>query len=121
MYQEGLSAGTMKSYLSAVRHAQIALGLGNLVMVRMPQLQYVLKGARRRLAERAKRIRLPITPEILQRLRRAWERLPVRADASMLWAAATLCYFGFFVQEKLWPHRMLGSMLDTIWHMVTCG
>ena len=38
MYQEGLSVGTMKSYLAAVRHAQIALGLGDPVMVRMPQL-----------------------------------------------------------------------------------
>lgn len=95
MYQEGLSAGTMKSYLAAVRHRQIAMGLGDPVMVRMPQLQYVLKGARRRLAGRPKRTRLPITPEILQQLRKSWERLPVRADASMLWAAATLCFFAF--------------------------
>ena len=95
MYREGLSAGTMKSYLAAVRHRQIAMGLGDPVMVRMPQLQYVLKGARRRLAGRPKRTRLPITPEILQQLRGSWERHPVRADASMLWAAATLCFFAF--------------------------
>ena len=38
MYQEGLLAGTMKSYLAAMRHAQIALGVGDPVMVRMPQL-----------------------------------------------------------------------------------
>ena len=95
MYQEGLSAGTMKTYLAAVRHAQISMGLGDPLMVRMPQLQYVLRGARRRLAGGAKRTRLPVTPEILQRLRKSWERLPVRADASMLWAAATLCFFGF--------------------------
>ena len=48
MYQEGLSAGTMKSYLAAMRHAQIALGLGDPVMVWMPQLQYVLKGCRQK-------------------------------------------------------------------------
>ena len=35
----------MKSYLAAVRHAQIAMGLGDPVMVKMPHLQYVLKGA----------------------------------------------------------------------------
>ena len=44
MYQEGLSAGTMKTYLAAVRHAQISMGLGDPLMVRMPQLQYVLRG-----------------------------------------------------------------------------
>ena len=104
MYQEGLSAGTMKSYLAAVRHAQIALGLGDPVMGRMPHLQYVLKGARRSMAGGTKRTRLPITPEILKRLRRTWERPPVRADASMLWAAATLCFFGFLhTGEAVFP------------------
>ena len=95
MYQEGLSAATMKSYLAAVRHAQIALGLGDPVMVRMPQLQYVLKGARRRLSGRQKQTRLPITPEILRQLKRTWEQHPSKADARMLWAAATLCFFAF--------------------------
>ena len=95
MYQEGLSAGTMRSYLAAIRHRQIAMGLGDPVMVRMPQLQYVLRGARRRLAGGPKRTRLPITPEILQQLKKSWEGHPIRADASMLWAAATLCFFAF--------------------------
>ena len=106
IYQEGLSAGTMKTYLVAVRHAQISMGLGDPPMVRMPQLQfvYVLKGARRRLAKRAKQIRLPVTPEILQFLRKSWERLHVKADASMLWAAATFCFFGFlWTQEAMAP------------------
>jgi len=95
MFRERLSASTMKSYLAAVHHAQIAIGLGDPVMVRMPQLQYVLKGARRQLAGRPKRTRLPITPEILCRLRSTWEGHPTRADAVMLWAAATLCFFAF--------------------------
>ena len=95
MYQEWLSTRTIKNYLAAMRHAQIALGLGDPVMVRMRHLQYVLKGAHWRLAGRVKRARMPITPEILQRLRKSWERFPVRADASVLWAAATLCFFDF--------------------------
>ena len=49
VYQEGLSAGTMKSYLAAVRHAQIAMGLGDPAMVSMPHLQYVLRGTRQTL------------------------------------------------------------------------
>ena len=85
----------MKSYLAAVRHAQIALGLGDPTTATMPQLQYVLKGARRRLAGGQSRTRLPITPEILQQLRRVWERHPSRRNAVMLWAASTLCFFAF--------------------------
>ena len=64
-------------------------------MTSMPQLQYVLKGARRNLAGRPRRTRLPITPEILRLLQSSWERLPSREDAVMLWAASTLCFFAF--------------------------
>ena len=92
LYQQGLSAAIFKSYLAAVRHAQIALGLGDLVMVRMSQLQYVLKGAHRRLAGKERRTRLPITPAILRQLRHTWESHPSRADAMMLWAAVTLMF-----------------------------
>ena len=95
LYQQGLSAATMKYYLAAVRYAQIVIGLGDPVMTSMPQLQYVLKGARRNLAGRPRRTRLPITPEILRLLQASWERLPSRADAVMLWAASTLCFFAF--------------------------
>ena len=95
LYQQGLSATAFKSYLAAVRHAQIALGLEDPVMVGMPQLQYVLKGASRRLTGRGGRTRLPITPAILRQLRHTWESHPSRADAVMLWAVATLCFFAF--------------------------
>ena len=57
-------------------------------MVQMPQLQYVLKGARCSTAGRAGRTRLPIMPEILERLRGAWE-------PDELWAASTLCFLAF--------------------------
>ena len=36
LFQEGLSASTVKGYLSAVRHAQISLGLGDPRMGDMP-------------------------------------------------------------------------------------
>lgn len=95
LYQQGLSTSSMKGYFAAVRHAQIALGLGDPAMSTMPQLQYVLKGAKRKLAGSPRRTRLPITPAILRLLRSSWERLPSRADAVMLWAASTLCFFAF--------------------------
>ena len=43
-------AGTVKSYLAAVRHAQIAIGLGDPHMSDMPQLEYVVKGLRKKTA-----------------------------------------------------------------------
>ena len=39
LYRDSLSSGTIKSYLAAVHHSQIALGVGD-----MPQLEYVSKG-----------------------------------------------------------------------------
>ena len=37
LLQQGLSLPSMRSYLAAVRHAQIAVGLGDLVMGAIPQ------------------------------------------------------------------------------------
>ena len=47
LYRGGLSGGTVKSYLAAVRHAQIALGLGDPHSAEMPQLEYVSKGVKK--------------------------------------------------------------------------
>ena len=95
LYREGLAASTVKSYLAAVRHAQIALGLGDPKMAGMPQLEYVTKGLHKKTAGRQKRTRLPITPPILRRMKIVWEQMPCRKDACMLWAASCLCFFGF--------------------------
>ena len=46
--------------------------------------------------------RLPITPAILITLKRAWlSRTFDSFDRAMLWAAALLCFFGFFRAGKL--------------------
>ena len=95
LYCQRLAAGTVKSYLAAVRHAQIAIGLGDPQIGAMPQLEYVLKGLKRKVAGRQHRVRLPITPGILRKLKRVWEQMPDRFNAAMLWAASTLCFFGF--------------------------
>ena len=95
LFREGLSSGTIKSYLAAVRHSQIALGLGDPHAGDMPQLEYVSKGAKKMTASRSARPRLPITPGILRQLRQFWQARPNRHDALMLWAAACMCFFGF--------------------------
>ena len=40
-------------------------------------------------------VRLPITPEILLKLRGVWEERSKSHDATMVWGACCLCYFGF--------------------------
>ena len=94
LYAAKLASQTVKSYLSAVRHTQIALGMGDPRVASMPQLEYVTKGYRKSLSKKPV-TRLPITPVILRQLRLVWEGLPMRFDAVMLWAAACMCYFGF--------------------------
>ena len=95
LYKEGLSAGTVKSYLSAARHAQISLGLGDPNIAGMPQLEFVIKGLKKKATAGQRQTRLPITPAILRALRKVWEGDLDREKASMLWAAACMCFFGF--------------------------
>ncbi len=80
-----LSNQTVKSYLAAVRHTQIALGMGNPRMEAMPRLEYVIRGAKKSTS------RLTITPTILRQLKAVWEKM----TCQMLWAAACVCFFGF--------------------------
>ena len=68
-FEDGLAAGSVKSYLAAVRHTQIALGLGDPRLAGMPKLEYVVKGVRRKSAGKAARQRLLITPPILRKLK----------------------------------------------------
>ena len=46
LHNERLAPGPMKSYLAAIRHEQISMNLGNPQIPLMPQLEYVLKGAK---------------------------------------------------------------------------
>ena len=94
LHQQQLAHGTIKSYLAAVRYEQIAQGMGNPNISTMPQLEYVLKGLKKATPASSRR-RLPITPDILLRLRQVWQQDPKPHNAKMLWAASCLCFFGF--------------------------
>ena len=59
------------------------------------QLEYVVKGFKRSATHSSSRTRLPITPELLCQLKMVWQGWQCRRDASMLWAAVTMCFFGF--------------------------
>ena len=93
---EGLSPSSIKLYLSAVRHLQISLDGGDPNMSAMPRLEQVIKGAKRVAAKQGTKSkpRLPITPALLRKIRSVWDREP-SFDSRMLWAATSLCYFGF--------------------------
>lgn len=42
LFKEGLKAGTIKNYLVAIRHTQLALGFGYPHIMSMLQLEYVI-------------------------------------------------------------------------------
>ena len=64
----------------------------------MPRLRLVQSGIQRTHATQRTetKVRLPITPTILLKLKEHWTPRKADADIVMLWAAASLCFFGFF-------------------------
>jgi len=64
----------------------------------MPRLRLVQSGIQRSHASQLSpvKVRLPITPAILLKLKEHWSPQRSDADILMLWSAATLCFFGFF-------------------------
>ena len=82
-------------YLLAVKHLQIESGLPNPFLSNMPRLEYVITGVKCEEAEKGagSRTRLPITPDILHKLKRLWEEKANEWDTRMIWAACLLCFF----------------------------
>ena len=65
-------------------------------MSAMSQLDLVVRGVKRTQARYGQhRPRHPITPDLLLMLRKAWLDPARGHDGVMLWAAASLCFFGF--------------------------
>ena len=94
LFKDGLAGTTIKAYLAAIRYSQIALRLGNPNIPNMSQLEYVLRGARKLVRSKSSS-RLPITPAILEKLHAVWSSSSEQFNASMLWAASCMCFFGF--------------------------
>ncbi len=72
----------------------------------LPRLKLARSGVQRDRANKAlppSRQRLPITPAILRRLHQVWFPPPGTPclDDILVWAAATLCFFGFFRAGEL--------------------
>ena len=93
---EKISHSTIKCYLSAIRHLHVAVGLGDPRICDMARLEQVLREVKSTQAKekRNPKARLPISIDLLHKLKRVWET-KASEDAIMLWAAASLCFFGF--------------------------
>ncbi len=55
-----------------------------------------IKSVQARALPQSKPVRLPITPDLVLKMKQSWEKKDNVWDREMLWAAATLCFFGFF-------------------------
>ena len=100
--REGVAPSTVRTYLAAVRHAQIMRGHpGPRELSSLPRLRLVQNGVRRERAltgQPQTRQRLPITPTILRQIRPLALRQGTSAgfQETLVWTAATVCFFGFF-------------------------
>ena len=84
--EEGLAYQTVKTYLAAVRDTHVSLGFPDLRSSdNLPRLTKIQAGIRRvqALKNQPKRVRLPITPAILERLRVHWSS---DRDGGLFWA-----------------------------------
>ena len=74
---------------------QISQDMGDPKIGSMPRLELVVRGMKREQAGQPTRTRLPITPEILSRIHQYWKGRQGEWDIVLLWAAMTLCFYGF--------------------------
>ncbi len=104
--EQDLAPSSCSTYLAAVRNAQIALGLPEpREHSSLPLLKRVLSGIRRcrlQQGKGCKKTRLPVTVELLKRMK---DRLDQSSDPDkvVLWAVACTAFFGFFRLGELLP------------------
>ena len=102
--RQGTSPASIKTYLAAVRHAQIVQGHPEpRQSSSLPRLRLVQNGIQRERASSGTMlpIRLPVTISILRQVRPYCLASPPDHDSVMMWAAATTCFFGFFRAGEL--------------------
>ena len=95
--QQYLKHKTIKSYLSGIRFFHILRAGSNPFLTDMPRLHYVLRGIKSEEAKdvRPSRQRLPVTPEVLLKIRQVLLTHHSDFDYIMLWAGFLICFFGF--------------------------
>ena len=104
---QGLAPQTTKGYLSAVRSMQISLGLPDpRERSSLPILKRVQAGIQRARLRQGpnKRIRLPITVQLLKQIREVL-MASGNPEKVLIWAVAALAFFGFFRLGELLPPK----------------
>ena len=99
--QEGLAHTSIKVYLSAVRNLHISAGLHiQFTKALTPRLELVMKGIKKDKAKTTPSCpRLPITVEIMAKIKKVLHGTHKEHDSIMLWAA---CCLAFFWLPTLW-------------------
>ena len=94
---EGLAHSTIKVDLSAIRNLHVSAGLHEEFSNQLtPRLELVLRGIKKDKAESApEQVRLPITIEIMHKIKRVLQCRPQDNDNILLWAACCLAFLGF--------------------------
>ena len=94
----GLQAETISAYLSAIRHLQVEVGSSPVPTSEWLRLHYVLQSIKRAQASTSKRVRLPITAEVMKVIYSTLfaQSTPLQQfQKVLLWAACCIGYFGF--------------------------
>ena len=103
---EGLASQSIKTYLAAARNMHLSLGFPDLRdSSSLPTLRRIQRGIQRVQSLKdspSKRVRMPITPKILDQLREHWDRIN-HPNKLALWGVAALAFAGFFRLCELLP------------------
>lgn len=92
-----ISHATIKVYLSAVRNLHVSAGYRDHFNLQLtPRLQQVLRGIEKHQSStQLKRVRLPVTLQIMCGIKEVLSREPQSYNNIMLWAACCIAFFGF--------------------------
>ena len=104
--KEGLAAQSMKTYLAVIRSMHISLGFpdprANSSLPILRRIQAGIQRVQSSKGTRSNRVRLLITPLILEKLRAHWDTTGHPTKLT-LWGVSTLCFAGFFRLGELLP------------------